>query len=116
MGRGPRVGGVPVVPRDDAAIPFAEASNKGPLRLREVAVNRDYDGRQFVGIDLHRRRSVLRGLGAQAERPPGAIDVASHAIFDARVTHREEIGLSYVVFGAAVCDALAPVVVKLAGI
>jgi hypothetical protein len=44
------------------------------------------------------------------------IDVASHAIFDARVTHREEIGLSYVVFGAAVCDALAPVVVKLAGI
>jgi hypothetical protein len=27
-------------------------------------VNRDHDGRQYVGIDLHRRRSVLRRLGA----------------------------------------------------
>jgi hypothetical protein len=33
-------------------------------RLREAAVNRDHVGRQYVGIDLHRRRSVLRRLGA----------------------------------------------------
>ena len=38
------------------------------------------------------------------------IDEATHAISDARVTHREEIGFSYFVFGAAVFDALAPVV------
>ena len=42
-------------------------------------------------------------------------DEATHAISDARVTHREEIGFSYVVFGASVSDALAPVVAKLAG-
>ena len=43
------------------------------------------------------------------------IDEATHAISDARVTHREEIGLSYFVFGADVFDALAPVVARLAG-
>jgi hypothetical protein len=43
------------------------------------------------------------------------IDEATHAISDARVTHREEIGFSYFVFGASVFDALAPVVAKLAG-
>ena len=43
------------------------------------------------------------------------IDEATHAISDARVTHREEIGFSYFVFGASVSDALAPVVAKLAG-
>jgi hypothetical protein len=43
----------------------------------------------------------------------GNIDEATHAISDARVTHREEIGFSYFVFG--VSDALAPVVAKLAG-
>jgi hypothetical protein len=26
---------------------------------KEAPVSEDYDGRQFVGIDLHRRRSVL---------------------------------------------------------
>ena len=31
----------------------------------------------------------------------GNIDEATHAISDARVTHREEIGFSYFVFGAA---------------
>jgi hypothetical protein len=31
------------------------------------------------------------------------------------VTHREEIGFSYFVFGASVSEALAPVVAKLAG-
>src|SRR4249919_2411183 len=27
--------------------------------LREAPVNGDYDGRQYVGVDLHRRRSVI---------------------------------------------------------
>ena len=40
-------------------------------RLSEAAVNQDHDGGQYVGIDLHRRRSVLRRLGAPAQRPPG---------------------------------------------
>jgi hypothetical protein len=43
------------------------------------------------------------------------IDEATHAISDARVTHREEIGFSYFVFGADLSDALAPVVARLAG-
>jgi hypothetical protein len=43
------------------------------------------------------------------------IDEATHAISDARVTHREEIGFSYSSLGASVFDALAPVVAKLAG-
>jgi hypothetical protein len=38
------------------------------------------------------------------------MDEATHAISDACVTHREEIGFSYFVFGASVSDALAPVV------
>jgi len=78
-------------------------------------VNRDHDGRQYVGIDLHRRRSVLRRLGAQLNGHEDNIDEATHAISDACVTHREEIGFSYFVFGASVSDALAPVVAKLAG-
>ena len=42
------------------------------------------------------------------------IDGATHAISDARVTRREEIGFSFFVCGAAVSDALAPVVARLA--
>jgi hypothetical protein len=36
--------------------------------LREARVNRDYDGRQYVGIDLHRRRSVIVRMTEDGER------------------------------------------------
>jgi hypothetical protein len=35
--------------------------------LREAPVNGDYDGRQYVGIDLHRRRSVIVRMTAEGE-------------------------------------------------
>jgi hypothetical protein len=31
-------------------------------------VNGDYDGRQYVGVDLHRRRSVIVRMTEQGER------------------------------------------------
>jgi hypothetical protein len=32
------------------------------ISTKEAPVSGDYDGRQFVGMDLHRRRSVLVGM------------------------------------------------------
>jgi hypothetical protein len=47
-------------------------------------VSEDYDGRQFVGIDLHRRRSVLLRMNEAGEpleclrilNDPGALTAA----------------------------------------
>jgi hypothetical protein len=78
-------------------------------------VNRDYDGRQYVGICTGAAVCFavwVPKLNGQEDN----IDESTHAISDARVTHREEIGFSYFVFGASVSDALVPVVAKLAGI
>src|SRR3954453_15698904 len=36
--------------------------------LREAPVNGDYDGRQYVGIDLHRRRSVIVRMTPEGEQ------------------------------------------------
>jgi hypothetical protein len=36
--------------------------------LREAPVNGDYDGRQYVGIDLHRRRSVIVRMTPDGEQ------------------------------------------------
>src|SRR6187551_5529 len=38
------------------------------VTLREAPVNGDYDGRQYVGIDLHRRRSVIVRTTEQGEQ------------------------------------------------
>jgi transposase len=38
------------------------------VTLREAPVNGDYDGRQYVGIDLHRRRSVIVRMTAEGEQ------------------------------------------------
>jgi hypothetical protein len=37
-------------------------------RLEEAPVSESYEGRQFVGIDLHRRRSVLVRMTEAGER------------------------------------------------
>jgi hypothetical protein len=37
-------------------------------RLEEAPVSASYEGRQFVGIDLHRRRSVLVRMTEAGER------------------------------------------------
>jgi transposase len=39
-----------------------------PFSTKEAPVSEDYDGRQFVGIDLHRRRSVLVRMTETGER------------------------------------------------
>jgi hypothetical protein len=36
--------------------------------LREAPVNGDYDGRQYVGVDLHRRRSVIVRMTPDGEQ------------------------------------------------
>ena len=36
--------------------------------LREAPVNGEYDGRQYVGIDLHRRRSVIVRMTTDGEQ------------------------------------------------
>ena len=36
--------------------------------LREAPVDGDYDGRQYVGIDLHRRRSVIVRMTSGGEQ------------------------------------------------
>jgi hypothetical protein len=38
-----------------------------PFRRRRPLVNEAYDGQQFVGIDLHRRRSVLVRMSEAGE-------------------------------------------------
>jgi len=38
------------------------------VTLREAPVNGDYDGRQYVGVDLHRRRSVIVRMTPDGER------------------------------------------------
>src|SRR6201986_1569182 len=38
------------------------------VTLREAPVNGDYDGRQYVGIDLHRRRSVIVRMTPEGEQ------------------------------------------------
>ena len=35
---------------------------------KEAPVSTDYDGRQYVGIDLHRRRSVIVRMTPAGER------------------------------------------------
>jgi hypothetical protein len=39
-------------------------------------VSEDYDGRQFVGVDLHRRRSVLVRM-TEAGEPLGWVRIAN---------------------------------------
>jgi transposase len=39
-----------------------------PFSTKEAPVSEDYDGRQFVGIDLHRRHSVLVWMTETGER------------------------------------------------
>src|SRR5919198_3508481 len=36
--------------------------------MKEAPVSEDYDGRQFVGVDVHRRRSVLVRMTEAGER------------------------------------------------
>src|ERR1700712_2386492 len=38
------------------------------VTLREAPVSTDYDGRQYVGIDLHRRRSVIVRMTPEGEQ------------------------------------------------
>ena len=38
------------------------------VTLREAPVNEGYDGRQYVGIDLHRRRSVIVRMTEDGEQ------------------------------------------------
>ena len=38
------------------------------IRLRRSVVNEQYEGQQYVGIDLHRRRSVMVRMTAAGER------------------------------------------------
>jgi transposase len=42
-----------------------------PFRRRRPLVNEEYVGRQFVGIDLHRHRSVLVRMTESGERLGG---------------------------------------------
>jgi hypothetical protein len=38
------------------------------ITTKEAPVNADYDGKQYVGIDLHRRRSVIVRMTEAGER------------------------------------------------
>jgi len=38
------------------------------ISTKEAPVSEDYDGRQYVGMDLHRRRSVLVRMTEAGER------------------------------------------------
>jgi alkanesulfonate monooxygenase SsuD/methylene tetrahydromethanopterin reductase-like flavin-dependent oxidoreductase (luciferase family) len=120
--RGPRSRALAAELADTATFVLTADDDRAEITrvVREFAAGRDIELAQHIGVVGDARAAFMGppGIDPAALRAADSLFILPDdpaAVVDELVRRREEIGFSYVVFGAAFAEAFAPVVAQLAG-